>query len=472
MDRSVKRHSESSSACVARNGPVDRRGVDVNEAIAAALSDLADGKMVVVTDDENRENEGDLVMAASRATAESIAFMVRNTTGILCAPMLEQRCTELALPQMVGTNTDPHGTAFTVSVDSVSTSTGVSSEDRAVTLRALSDATTMPADLRRPGHIFPLRARSGGVLERRGHTEASVDLLTLAGQAPVAVIGEIVSRDGAMARGADLQAFARQHHLVTVSIAELASYLQDIGRIAERGVCDRDVETIGEAKLPTSIGLFRATAFRSDGGGADHLALTIGDVAGRGSDPSGVLVRVHSECVTGEVMGSLRCDCGDQLRQAMTLIAEEGVGALVYLRGHEGRGIGLAQKIRAYALQDRGSDTVDANTALGLPVDGREYRTGAKILASLGIHAVRLITNNPDKCLELGQHGIDVVRRVSTVPAQNSYNIDYLRAKRDRLGHLLDLGVGPTEKAVSQMLINRQAARTHLSSQNSDVFRC
>ncbi|WP_454787824.1 GTP cyclohydrolase II [Mycolicibacterium lutetiense] len=442
----------------------------MNEAIAAALCDLAEGKMVVVTDDENRENEGDLVMAASHVTAESIAFMVRNTTGILCAPMSEERCAELVLPQMVSTNTDPHRTAFTVSVDSVSTSTGVSSEDRARTLRALSDTSTMPTDLRRPGHVFPLQARAGGVLERPGHTEASVDLLTLAAVPPVAVIGEIVSADGAMARDGGLQAFARQHRLVTVSIAELAAHLQNVDRAAKRSAFDRRVEIIGTAKLPTSFGVFQAAAFRSDTDGADHLALTLGDVAAHGSDASGVLVRVHSECVTGEVMESLRCDCGDQLRQAMSLISQEGVGALVYLRGHEGRGIGLAQKIRAYALQDCGSDTVDANTALGLPIDGRDYSIVARILASLGIRNVRLITNNPDKCLELGRHGIDMVRRVSTVPSTNSYNIDYLRAKRDRLGHLLDLGAGPTDKSESHAPIDRQTAR--VSVRNPDLFRC
>jgi 3,4-dihydroxy 2-butanone 4-phosphate synthase/GTP cyclohydrolase II len=400
-------------------------------AVQQAVTALAAGRMVVVVDDADREDEGDLIVPAATVTAAQIAFIVRNTTGILCAPMAGSRADELRLPQMVEDNTDAHGTAFTITADHVGSGTGVSASDRARTFRALADPATRPEELRRPGHVFPLRAREGGVLVRAGHTEAAIDLMTLAGQTPVAVIGEIVAPDGSMSRGAQLRAFTAEHDLPILAIADLVRY---------RRATDQLIERVASAAMPTTCGDFRAVAYRSTVDGTEHLALVLGDVAAAGRSEAGALVRVHSECLTGDVLGSLRCDCGSQLEQALRAIAAEGCGALVYLRGHEGRGIGLAHKIRAYALQERGLDTVDANIALGLPVDSRNYGTGAHILTDLGIRRLRLITNNPAKYGGLDGHGLHVVTRVALPLVENPHNVRYLRTKRDRMGHDRDFG--------------------------------
>jgi 3,4-dihydroxy 2-butanone 4-phosphate synthase/GTP cyclohydrolase II len=397
------------------------------EAVQSALAALAAGGMVVVVDDADREDEGDLVVAADLVTAAQVAFLVRHTTGIICAPMTAERVDALRLPQMVADNTDAHGTAFTVSVDSVDTGTGVSAEDRARTLRALADPGTTPEQLRRPGHVFPLRARAGGVLVRAGHTEAAVDLTTMAGLSGVAVIGEIVDEDGSMRRGASLAQFAADHGLPVLAIADL---------VRHRRATERLVELIASSQMPTEFGDFRALAYRSTVDGTEHLALVMGDVAAAGRSEAGALVRVHSECLTGDILGSLRCDCGGQLEQALRAIAAEGVGAVVYLRGHEGRGIGLAHKIRAYALQEQGLDTVDANTAQGLPVDSRSYGVGAQILGELGVNRLRLITNNPAKYGGLDGYGLTIVGRVAQPAAVTPHNVRYLRTKRDRMGHL------------------------------------
>lgn len=358
--------------------------------------------------------------------------MVRHTTGILCAPMPGSRADALNLPLMVssGANTDNHETAFTVSVDHVDTGTGVSAADRRVTSAALASPDLSPEKLRRPGHVFPLRAREGGVLSRRGHTEAAVDLLTLAGREPVGVISEIVAEDGSMSRGDALRKFAEEHQLPIVSIADLVQY---------RRATEKFVEHVASSTMPTAFGEFRAMAFKSTLDGDEHLAMVLGDVASAGDSEQGVLVRVHSECLTGDILTSLRCDCGSQLEQALQAIADEGCGVLVYLRGHEGRGIGLAHKIRAYALQEDGLDTVEANTAQGLPVDSRHYRVGAQILGELWIRRLRLITNNPAKTRELTDYGLQVVSRVSLPITANSHNIRYLRTKQTRMGHHLDV---------------------------------
>ena len=384
--------------------------------------------MVVVVDDPDRENEGDLIVAAERITAAQMAFLVRHTTGIVCAPMPAERADELRLPLMVSDNTDAHGTAFTVSVDAAGTGTGVSAADRAATVRALADPSTPVASLRRPGHIFPLRAREGGVLVRAGHTEAAVDLTRMAGLSGVAVIGEIVAEDGSMRTGADLRDFAAEHGLPVLAIADL---------VRHRRATERSVEAVASSTMPTEFGDFRAVAYRSTVDGTEHLALVMGDVATAGHSAAGALVRVHSECLTGDILGSLRCDCGSQLEQALLSIAAEGVGAVVYLRGHEGRGIGLGHKIRAYDLQEQGLDTVEANTAQGLPVDSRAYGVGAQILADLGVARIRLITNNPAKYGGLQGHGIDIVERVAAPTRTTPHNVRYLRTKRERMGHLL-----------------------------------
>jgi 3,4-dihydroxy 2-butanone 4-phosphate synthase/GTP cyclohydrolase II len=397
------------------------------EAVQSAVAALAAGGMVVVVDDADREDEGDLVVSADLVTAAQVAFLVRHTTGIICAPMTAGRVDALRLPQMVAENTDAHGTAFTVTVDSVDTGTGVSAEDRARTLRALADAGTTPDQLRRPGHVFPLRARAGGVLVRAGHTEAAVDLTTMAGLSGVAVIGEIVDEDGSMRRGASLAQFAADHGLPVLAIADL---------VRHRRATERLVEMIASSQMPTEFGDFRALAYRSTVDGTEHLALVMGDVAAAGRSEAGALVRVHSECLTGDILGSLRCDCGGQLEQALRAIAAEGAGAVVYLRGHEGRGIGLAHKIRAYALQEQGLDTVDANTAQGLPVDSRSYGVGAQILGELGVNRLRLITNNPAKYGGLDGYGLTIVGRVAQPAVVTPHNVRYLRTKRDRMGHL------------------------------------
>ncbi|RFU20589.1 bifunctional 3,4-dihydroxy-2-butanone-4-phosphate synthase/GTP cyclohydrolase II [Geodermatophilus marinus] len=398
------------------------------EAVQRAVAALAAGRMVVVVDDADRENEGDLLVAAELVTEEQMAFVVRHTTGIVCAPMSAERCAALRLPQMVADNTDAHGTAFTVSVDHVGTGTGVSAACRARTVRALADPATLPGQLRRPGHVFPLRAREGGVLIRAGHTEAAVDLTRMAGLSGVGVIGEITADDGTMRSGTCLRDFAARHELPVLAIADLVRY---------RRATERLVEPVGSAAMPTEFGAFRAAAYRNTLDGTEHLALVMGDVAAAGRSDAGVLVRVHSECLTGDILGSLRCDCGAQLEQALKAIAEEGCGVVVYLRGHEGRGIGLGHKIRAYALQEQGLDTVDANTAQGLPVDSRSYGVGAQILSDLGVRRIRLITNNPAKYGGIEGHGLELVDRVASPTVETPHNVRYLRTKRERMGHVL-----------------------------------
>ncbi|GHE09032.1 bifunctional 3,4-dihydroxy-2-butanone-4-phosphate synthase/GTP cyclohydrolase II [Klenkia taihuensis] len=394
------------------------------EAVQTAVAALAAGGMVVVVDDEDRENEGDLIVAAELCTPEQMAFVVRHTTGIVCAPMPAARARELQLPLMVTDNTDAHGTAFTVTVDHLGTSTGVSAADRALTVRSLTSA---PAEeFRRPGHVFPLIAREGGVLVRAGHTEAAVDLTTMAGLSGVGVIGEIVDEDGSMRAGASLTDFAAEHGLPVLAIADL---------VRHRRATETLVELVGSAQMPTEFGEFRALAYRTTLDGTEHLALVMGDLAAASRTGAGALVRVHSECLTGDILGSLRCDCGAQLEQALATIAAEGVGAVVYLRGHEGRGIGLGHKIRAYALQEQGLDTVDANTAQGLPVDSRSYGVGAQILGDLGATRIRLITNNPAKYGGLEGYGLTITGRVHLPTAETPHNLRYLRTKRERMGH-------------------------------------
>lgn len=395
----------------------------VEEAIAA----VAAGEMVVVVDDADRENEGDLILAAEKATPENIGFMVRHTSGVICTPLVGERLDELQLPLMVAENTESQRTAFTISVDvRAGVTTGISAADRALTIQALIDPATSPDDLARPGHIFPLRYREGGVLKRAGHTEAGVDLARLAGLYPAGVLCEIVNDDGMPARLPDLEKFSAEHGLVMISIEELIRY---------RRANEKLVRRISEARIPTAHGPFTAYAYESIVDGDQHVALVRGDVAGRPN----VMVRVHSECLTGDVFGSVRCDCGVQLDAALARIAEEGHGVVVYLRGHEGRGIGLSHKLRAYSLQDQGRDTVEANLELGFPADSREYGIGAQILADLGITTMRLMTNNPAKYTGLAGYGLEIVERVPLVAATHAENITYLRAKQDKLGHLLDI---------------------------------
>jgi 3,4-dihydroxy 2-butanone 4-phosphate synthase/GTP cyclohydrolase II len=399
--------------------------------VADALAALRAGEMVVVVDDFDRENEGDLVMAASAMTAEKMAFYLRHGSGIVCTPMCDRLADELDLPLMVTQNRDRHRTAFTVSVDERSVGTGISAEDRAVTVRALADTESDASRFHRPGHIFPLRARAGGVLKRAGHTEAAVDLLTLAGVArPVGVITELVGDDGVPLHGSDVRTFAEAHDLPLVRI-------DDLVRVRRRN--SRLVFQSARAMLPLDEGAFTVHCYTSILDQSEHLALAMGDIAAAENSPEGVLVRVHSECLTGDVFGSHRCDCGDQLTQALRLIADEGTGIVIYLRGHEGRGIGLSHKIQAYALQEQGSDTVDANVALGLPIDSREYGVGAAILADLGVHRLRLITNSPQKYRGIAGFDLELIERVQTRSRVTPDNLAYLVTKRDRLGHQLDL---------------------------------
>jgi 3,4-dihydroxy 2-butanone 4-phosphate synthase/GTP cyclohydrolase II len=402
--------------------------------VEAAIAAVGAGGMVVVADDVDRENEGDLIMAADAATANTVAFFLRHGSGIICAPMPSERADKLQLPLMVNVSSDHMGTAFTISVDHRGNSTGISANDRAMTLRALADPITSHSELCRPGHVFPLRSRPGGVLKRAGHTEAATDLVRLAGRGVVGTITELVGDDGVPLAGDRLANFAAEHDLPFITVADLVRY---------RRRSERLVVSSGTARLPTPIGAFTALSYRSVLDDVEHLALTCGDLAAADSSTQGVLVRVHSECVTGDVFGSRRCDCGGQLADALQLIAAEGAGVLVYLRGHEGRGIGLGRKLQAYTLQDQGRDTVDANLELGLPSDNREYGIGASILADLGVHRLRLITNNPDKYGGLEGFDLSLVGRVP-MPAQvNTHNLAYLRTKRDRMGHLLDLPESP-----------------------------
>ncbi len=397
----------------------------VYDPIERAIDAIAAGGIVLVADDEDRENEGDLIMAADAATPEAIAFFVRHTSGLICVGVTAERCDELRLPLMVppASNTESHSTAFTVSVDlSAGTSTGISAADRAATLRALVDPSLTADDFNRPGHVFPLRARPGGVLKRAGHTEAAVDLARLGGRAPAGVLCEIVNDDGSMQRGASLRRFADEHDLPLVSIADLIRYRRQREKLVTRAA---------SARLPTKWGTFRCHSFDSELDGETHLALTMGDV----SNGEPVLVRVHSECVTGDVFSSVKCDCGSQLDEAMRQIGQLGRGAVVYLRGHEGRGIGISHKLRAYELQDGGLDTVDANLELGLPIDNREYGVGAQILADLGVSELRLLTNNPSKYSGLEGFGLSIIERVPLHVPVHPEAERYMEAKQQRLGH-------------------------------------
>ena len=394
--------------------------------IEDVVAAIARGEMIVMVDDEDRENEGDLIMAAQFATAEKIAFIVRHTSGVVVAPLSGERCDDLRLPLMVDNNTESHRTAFTISVDLLEgTSTGISAADRAATLRGLADPNISHSAFARPGHIFPLRAREGGVLKRAGHTEAAVDLARLAGLQPAGIICEIQNDDGTMSRLPDLKKFCAEHNLLLSSIADLVEYRRHHERLVER---------VGSATVPTEWGGFTCVAYKSTIDGIEHLAFVKGDV----SDGSPILTRVHSECLTGDVFGSKRCDCGPQLAAAMQQIDEAGKGVVVYLRGHEGRGIGIGHKIRAYSLQDEGFDTVDANTELGLPVDSREYGIGAQILADLGARELRLMTNNPAKYGGIAGYGLRIVERVPLSIEPTPENEAYVRTKRERMGHVFD----------------------------------
>jgi 3,4-dihydroxy 2-butanone 4-phosphate synthase / GTP cyclohydrolase II len=409
------------------------------DAIEAALDDLRAGGMVIVVDDEDRENEGDLVMAAEKATPQSIAFMVRHCSGIICVPLEGARLEELNLPLMAPGDSDPMGTAFTISVDARNgTTTGISAADRAQTVRTLIDPGARPQDLARPGHMFPLRYTPGGVLRRAGHTEASIDLARLAGLYPAGVLCEIVNEDGTMARLKELEEFAGTHGLRIISIADLIALRRTRERGDRRGIpgtgdTGEVVTRLSEARIPTPFGPFRAIAYESRDA-RTHVALLKGDPA----SATNALVRVHSECFTGDVLGSVRCDCGSQLHEAMRRIDEEGTGVLVYIRGHEGRGIGLRHKLDAYALQDSGLDTVEANVELGFEADGRDYGVGAQILRDLGVNRVRLLTNNPAKRAGLEGYGLSISERVPLESDPTPENLRYLRAKRDKLGHLLE----------------------------------
>ncbi|ASR36875.1 bifunctional 3,4-dihydroxy-2-butanone 4-phosphate synthase/GTP cyclohydrolase II [Prauserella marina] len=397
------------------------------ETIELAIQDIANGRAVVVVDDEDRENEGDLIFAAEKATPELLAFMVRYTSGYICVPLTEQDCDRLDLPPMYHTNQDMRGTAYTVTVDAAEgISTGISAADRSHTIRLLADGASAPSDFRRPGHVVPLRAKEGGVLRRPGHTEAAVDLARMAGLAPAGVLCEIVSQknEGDMARRDELEVFAADHDLRLITIADLIAY---------RRRKEKQVERVAEARIPLAAGTFRAIGYDSLLDGIEHVAFVCGEV-GDGED---ILVRVHSECLTGDVFGSLRCDCGPQLEAALETVAKEGRGVVLYIRGHEGRGIGLLHKLQAYQLQDAGADTVDANLALGVPADARDYGTGAQILCDLGVKSMRLLTNNPAKRVGLEGYGLTVKGRVALPISPNPENLRYLRTKRDRMGHEL-----------------------------------
>ena len=396
--------------------------------IESALEAIAAGQIVVVTDDEDRENEGDLIVAAEFASAETMAFFVRYTSGLICVAVTDERADHLQLPLMVSRNNDSHRTAFTVTTDYLhDTTTGISASDRARTARALADPSSRADDFSRPGHMHVLRAKPGGVLQRAGHTEAAVDLARLAGLAPAGVLCEVVTEDRLeMARRPELERFAAMHGLHMITIADLIGYRREREK--------KLVHRTAEALLPTEWGVFRCISYQAAGERDTHIALVMGEPRGR----SDVLVRVHSECLTGDLLGSRRCDCGGQLRTALAMIGEEGCGVLVYLRGHEGRGIGITNKLLAYALQDLGRDTVDANIELGLLVDSREYGGGAQILTDLGVSGMRLMTNNPAKRAGLEGFGLEIVERVPLRTMSTAENRRYLETKRDRMGHFFD----------------------------------
>ena len=401
----------------------------IEEIIAA----VGRGEMVVMVDDADRENEGDLIIAAEDASPEKLGFMLRHTSGIICLPIVGKRLDELELPMMVAKNTDVRRTAFTVSIDAaVGTTTGISASDRALTIHTVIDPTAKPEDLARPGHMYPLRYEPGGVLKRTGHTEAAVDLAKLAGKYPAGVLAEIMNDDGSVARLPDLERFAKEHDLLMGTIAELIAYRRESEKLVERVV---------EARIPTEFGSYTAIGFKSMVDDRQHMALVYGDIG----DGEAVLTRVHSECLTGDVFGSLRCDCGDQLNWALQHIAEEGRGVVLYIRGHEGRGIGLLHKLAAYRLQDEGLDTVDANVNLGLPVDARDYGVGAQILYDIGVRSMRLMTNNPTKRAGIEGYGLSIIDTIPIPVSANDENRDYLSTKATRLGHEFDLEVGPDQ---------------------------
>jgi 3,4-dihydroxy 2-butanone 4-phosphate synthase/GTP cyclohydrolase II len=408
--------------------------------IERAIADVAAGRAVVVVDDEDRENEGDLVFAAGKATPELVGFMIRHTSGFICVSMVGAELDRLGLPLMTYQNEERMRTAYTITVDARNgVTTGISAHDRAHTIRTLADSATEPYELVRPGHVVPLRYREGGVLARPGHTEAAVDLARLAGLSPSGALAELVNDDGTMMRLPELHAFARAHGLAIVAIADLIAYRRRV---------EKQVQRIATTRLPTRHGEFRAYGYLSSLDGVEHVALVCGDL-GDGQD---VLVRVHSECLTGDVFGSLRCDCGPQLDAALKTVAAEGRGVVLYLRGHEGRGIGLLHKLRAYQLQDLGHDTVDANLELGLPADARDYGTGAQILADLGITSMRLLTNNPAKRAGIEGYGLAVVGRVPLAVVPTDDNLRYLHTKRDRMGHdLPDLPNAPVRHQPDQL---------------------
>jgi 3,4-dihydroxy 2-butanone 4-phosphate synthase/GTP cyclohydrolase II len=399
--------------------PVDFRFDPIERAIAEVKA----GRAVVVVDDEDRENEGDLIFAAQRATPELVGFMIRHTSGFICVSMMGAELDRLGLPLMTVRNEDSFRTAYTVTVDARSgVTTGISAADRARTIKVLVDSATEPYELVRPGHVVPLRYREGGVLVRPGHTEAAVDLARLAGLTPAGALCELVNDDGSMMRLPELTAFAREHGLALITIADLIAY---------RRRNEATVTRVAETRLPTRFGDFRAYGYRDQLDGAEHVAMVYGDI-GDGAD---MLVRVHSECLTGDVFGSLRCDCGPQLDAALEKVAGEGRGIVLYMRGHEGRGIGLVHKLQAYQLQDAGHDTVDANLELGLPADARDYGTGAQILVDLGVRSMRLITNNPAKRAGLEGYGLTITDRVPLPIRPTADNLRYLQTKRDRMGH-------------------------------------
>ncbi|OGI01120.1 MAG: bifunctional 3,4-dihydroxy-2-butanone 4-phosphate synthase/GTP cyclohydrolase II [Candidatus Melainabacteria bacterium GWF2_37_15] len=398
--------------------------------VEEAIQDIKDGKMVIVADNEDRENEGDLVCAAEKITPEIINFMIKEARGLICVPLTSERAKELNLNQMVHENTESHGTAFTVSVDASAifgVTTGISAHDRAMTIKVLVDANSRPSDLRRPGHIFPLEAKKGGVLNRVGQTEASVDLARLAGLYPAGVICEIIKEDGTMARRDDLVKFAKKHDLKFITVAQLIKY-----RLRK----ERFVKRVIKAQLPTAFGDFDIYGYLNLLDNSEHVALVKGDPEEFSNDTP--LVRMHSECLTGDIFHSLRCDCGDQLCNALEFIQKEGKGALVYIKTHEGRGIGILNKLKAYVLQEQGQDTVEANLSLGFEPDLRDYGVGAQILLDLGIKKFRLITNNPKKIIGLEGYDLEIVDRVELPVCKNKHNEKYLNTKRDKMEHLMD----------------------------------
>ena len=393
------------------------------DSIESAIEEFKAGKALVVVDDEDRENEGDLVLAGTLINSESMNFMIKNTSGVVCVPMLAEDLDRLNLPPMTAINEDKKSTAFSVSVDAaIGITTGISAEDRCRTIKVLADRNSKSTDVSKPGHIFPLRAAQGGVLRRAGHTEAGIDLAKLAGLNPIAVIAELVEDDGSIRKYESSYRFARENNLKFISIADIISY---------RRKHEKQIELISTSELPTKFGNFKAFGYKSIIDGISHIALVAGDIG----DGENVLVRVHSECLTGDVMGSLRCDCGDQLQLAMKTISENGRGIVLYVRGHEGRSIGLLNKIAAYGLQDKGRDTVQANLELGFPADARDYGTGAQILVDLGVKTMKLLTNNPAKRAGLEGYGLKIVERVALVAQVNEKNVNYLSTKKNKMGH-------------------------------------